>query len=255
MANLNLIKRFNQQYGKQSPIRRETKLFALTESLDPQKIQKALPDSLAKLGLDYTIYFDMGLEADVALLFIDVCNFSSRFSDLDGEDIGIFFDAYYDIVIPIIYKYSGEIDKIIGDGIICVFGLPYIDGDEEDLINQANNCAKEIIKSTKGTKFSSKIAAHYGTINYFKNKSGLYTEFTMIGKPLTELFRLESISINERINYYQDTKVKEYYTKLIQGKINLNTISGKEWSHRTHTLPPLQGVDYKLFNSITLKDI
>lgn len=96
MANLNLIKRFNQQYGKQSPIRRETKLFAVTESFDPDKIQKALPDSLARLGIDYTMYFDLGLEADVALLFIDVCNFSTRFSDLGGEAIGVFFDSYYD---------------------------------------------------------------------------------------------------------------------------------------------------------------
>jgi len=255
MANLNLIKRFNQQYGKQSPIRRETKLFALNEALDPLKIQKALPDSLANLGISYTMYFDMGMEADVALLFIDVCNFSTRLSNLDGGAIGTFFDSYYDIVIPLIYKYGGEIDKIIGDGIVCVFGLPYVDGDEEYLINSANNCAKEIIKATKGTKFSSKVAIHYGTINYFKNKSGLYSEFTMIGKPLTELFRLESISLNERINYYGDTKVKKFYTKLIEGTMTLNAISGKEWYHTTHTLPELQGVDYAFFNSILLRDI
>ena len=50
---------------------------------------------------------------------------------------------------------------------------------------------------------------HCGTINYFKNKTGLYHEFTMIGKPLTELFRLESVSIDERINYYEKHKLSQ----------------------------------------------
>ena len=64
-------------------------------------------------------------------------------------------------------------------------------------------------------KFASKVAIHSGTINYFKNKTGLYKEFTLIGKPLTELFRLESISIDQRINYYDETDIRPYYSELI----------------------------------------
>jgi len=253
MANLKLIKYFNQQYSKQSPIGAETKLFALNESFDSDRIQKSLPDSLAKFGTDYTKYFDLGLEADVTLLFIDVCDFSTRLSHLEGEAIADFFHAYYDIVIPIIYRYGGEIDKIIGDGIICVFGAPYIDGDAEDLINKANNCAKVIIQTTKETEFSSKVAMHFGAINYFKNKSGLYTEFTMIGKPLTELFRLESISFNDRINYYSGTKVKDYYEMLTSKSTRTDAISGKHWKHGQYKMPELKGVDFAFYNSIRLE--
>jgi class 3 adenylate cyclase len=118
MANLDLIKYLNTCYGKSIPLQFERKCFSLNESLDPENIQKAISDSIASLGPEFTIYFDYGLPADVVLLFIDVCDFSERYSDLNGEEIGEYFDKFYDIVIPIIYEFGGEIDKIMGDGII-----------------------------------------------------------------------------------------------------------------------------------------
>lgn len=248
MANLDLIKRLNEQYGKTSPIRSATKLFSINEAIDPNKLEKALPDSLASMGPLYAGYFDLGLSAKVALLFIDVCSFSTRFSKLNGESIATFFDHYYDVVIPIIYRHGGEIDKIIGDGIICIFGPPFLSDDLKANIKKANDCAKEIIEATEGKPYSSKVAFHSGTINYFKNKTGLYKEFTMIGKPLTEIFRLESVSLDERVNYYDETPIRLYYqARIASGK---SSTSKAEWTHWEHTLPNLKGVDFKQFYSI-----
>jgi hypothetical protein len=248
MANLELIKKLNSTYGKSTKIVRETKLFSFNESFGVENIQKAITDSISKLGPEYTHYFDFGLPADVVLLFIDVCNFSTRFSDLDGEEIGEYFDEYYDLVIPIIYEFGGEIDKIMGDGIICVFGPPFQDIALNENIKKADLCAKKIIENTIDTKFSSKIAMHCGTINYFKNKTGLYHEFTMIGKPLTELFRLESVSVDERINYYEKTLIRTYYyhkTSQTKGKITFS-----KWSHYQETINNLKGISYKSFYTI-----
>ena len=51
-------------------------------------------------------------------------------------------------------------------------------------------------------------------INYFKNKSAFYNELTIVGKPLTELFRLESISENEIKN--NEKQVIDSITKAIK---------------------------------------
>jgi class 3 adenylate cyclase len=118
-------------------------------------------------------------------------------------------------VIPIIYEYGGEIDKIIGDGIICIFGPPFLGNDLKQNIKKANDCAKALIEATEGKEYSSKVAFHCGIINYFKNKTGLYKEFTMIGKPLTEIFRLESVSLDERVNYYSNTPIRLYFEAII----------------------------------------
>jgi hypothetical protein len=249
MANLDLIKQLNKTYGKSSPVTNATKLFSFNESLDPDSIQKAITNSIANLGPAFTKYFDLGLPADVALLFIDVCGFSTRLSHLNGEEIGEYFDEYYGIVIPIIYDYGGEIDKIMGDGIICVFGPPFLDNSLVKNIAKAVQCSKEIIKATKGTKFSSKVAMHSGKINYFKNKTGLYKEFTMVGKPLTELFRLESISENERVNYYDKTDVRSYYLPKFSNSASASTTPA-EWSHSKQKIENLKGVDFENFYSI-----
>lgn len=256
MANLDLIKKLNEEYGKNSSLIRETKLFSLNEYFESSKIEKALPDALANMGPSYLGYFEYGLPAEVSLLFIDVCGFSTRFAHLKAEDIAEYFHRYYDIVIPIIYKYGGEIDKIMGDGIICVFGPPYLENDLARSIDKANQCAKEIIITTKGGDFSSKVAFHVGTINYFKNRTGLYKEFTMIGKPLTEIFRLESVSFNERINYYGETDIREFYKERFNRSVSSIGNFGKiEWTHSDHILPnDLKGVDFTVFHTIKHND-
>jgi class 3 adenylate cyclase len=203
MANLEQIKKLNLKYGKASPFTRVTKSFSLNESFDSKNIAKSIQANINTLGDRFTEYFNEGKESDVVLLFIDICNFSTRFSDLSGNELSDYFDEYYNLVIPLIYKYGGEIDKIIGDGIVCIFGQPFLNKSLNDCISEADKCAKEIIVETYlSKKFESKIAFHFGKINYFKNKSTFYNELTVVGKPLTELFRLESISEDFKINYF-----------------------------------------------------
>jgi hypothetical protein len=240
MANLELIKKLNQKYNKPSPFTISTKSFSLNESFDTRNIDASIQNNIQTLGINYSIYFDEGKDADVVLLFIDVCNFSTRFGHLTGKQISQYFDEYYDKIIPIIYKYGGEIDKIIGDGIICIFGQPFLAKTQQECIKEADKCAKEIIKETwNSNRFESKIAFHFGKINYFKNKSGFYNELTVVGKPLTELFRLESISENERINYFVNYKCLSNW--------NSNINSDEYWKlEEIKDLPDkLKGVDYK----------
>jgi len=246
MANLELIKRLNQKYNKRSAFTVSTKSFSLNESFDTRNIEASIQNNIRALGGNYTTYFDEGRDADVVLLFIDICNFSTRFGHLNGKEISQFFDEYYDKIIPIIYRYGGEIDKIIGDGIICIFGQPFIQKTLQECIKEADKCAKEIIKETYNTnKFESKIAFHFGKINYFKNKSGFYNELTVVGKPLTELFRLESISENERINYF--VKYKSYKEWNWNFELNDDTLWELE---EVKDIPEiLKGVDYKFIQT------
>ncbi|NLU94882.1 adenylate/guanylate cyclase domain-containing protein [Chitinophaga sp. Ak27] len=242
MANLDLIEYFNKKYSP--PLFKDRNFsFNLNESFNPNDIQKGLDDSLSKLGTEYTMYFDLGMTADVALLFIDVCGFSTRFQHLDGDKIAKYFDNYYKIIIPLIYENGGVVEKVIGDGIIALFGPPFLSGSYREAIDKADTCAKWIISKTIGTDFSSKVAFHSGAINYFKNKSGYYKEFTMIGKPLTELFRLEGISENNCINYFCNTDVHKYYNNLITRSQRSNS-TAPVWTRFDKGIQPPKGTRY-----------
>lgn len=147
-------------------------------------------------------FFESQQSADVVLLFIDITNFSTKCRTLTNNQLSNYLDAYYDRVISTIYYHGGEIEKIIGDGIICLFGQPFLNDSKNELFKKADACAKDIIVDLKGTDKEVKIAIHDGTIMYYKNKTENYPEYTMIGKPLTELFRLESISESNSVNFY-----------------------------------------------------
>lgn len=248
MANLEQISVLNRRFSKHTPLTalsEEIETGWLNEAFDPRRIKKSFNDSLVNLHPDYIKYFELGSPANVALVFIDVCGFSTKFSGLTGEEVSQYFDAYYNLVIPLIYEHNGEIDKIIGDGIIAVFGPPFSNLSIDENIKKANKCARSIIERTSNTRFESKIAFHSGTVNYFKNKTGLYNEFTMIGKPLTELFRLETISEDNCINFYKDTVVASYYeqkrrpTEIIQP-----TTTYIPWKLSNKPIQNLKGVDY-----------
>lgn len=190
-----------------------------------------------KLGTQFSNTLNLQVDANVILLFIDICAFSTRFGHLSNPQLSSLLDQYYNLVIPTIYKHKGEIDKIIGDGIIAVFGKPFLNMTGNPLFDVAENCAKELITLTKGTQFKSKIALHDGTVMYYRNKTIQYPEYTIIGKPITELHRLESISVDEVVNFY-------YYSDY--GKYASTKSYSYPWSLSAITTisPPLKGVSY-----------
>lgn len=251
MANLEQIKYFNEKFGKSSPLTSKKVLFSINESLDPDNLKKAISASIAELGSDFADYLDKGESVDAALLFIDITNFSTKQSTLSGDDLSAFFDEYYDLIIPIIYKYGGEIDKIMGDGIICLFAPPFLTDSPEERRLKANACGEEIVSVTKNSKFASKVAVHSGMIKYFKNKSGFYKEFTIIGKPLTELFRLESISNDSCINFYEECDIHDLHKDDIQLNTWLRLAMGNSslGQYSYQTIIGLKGVTFKGFYS------
>jgi hypothetical protein len=60
MANLDLIRKLNKKYGKQSAIAKSVDIVDLNEALDPDKIEKGLDNALANLGPDFIRLFEFG---------------------------------------------------------------------------------------------------------------------------------------------------------------------------------------------------
>lgn len=203
----------------------ETRLFSfINENLNPSR------PNLIK-------YFDEEREEDVALLFVDITSFSKTISGWSNNRIKRFLDEYYKTIIPIIYKNGGEIEKLMGDGIIIVFGKPFLDLPSPEYVYKAEECAEEIIKTFFGTDKNIKAAIHKGTINYYKVPGEHYGEYTIIGQPITDLYRLESVSKSNAVNFYQNS----LYDKLgwEQSKYSLDRVSFGKFE-----VDNLQGVDF-----------
>jgi len=205
---------------------RDIRTFSfVTENLNPSK-----PDLIK--------YFDEGKDEDVALLFIDITSFSKTILGWSNEKIKEYLDDYYEKIIPIIYKHGGEIEKLMGDGIICVFGRPFLDLSNPEYVYKAEDCAEAVIKKFYNSNKNVKVAIHKGRINYYKVPGEFYGEYTMIGQPITEIYRLESVSKPNAINFFTGST----YDKLgwTYSRFDNDIVSCLGFD-----INELQGVDYR----------
>ena len=253
MPNLSHIQSLHKRYKPESQFAKLGDLSAtlLKESINPDRLEKAFLTLSSRLGIDFETYFEFGLDAAVALLYIDICSFSSRYAQLAPENLSDFLDEYYDLIIPIIYEYGGEVDRIMGDGIVAIFGPPFLDGDLYKGIYKAFCCALHVTGLTNNTKFFSKVALHAGSIRYYRNKSSYYPEYTIIGKPITELYRLESVAEDRTVTYYGKSAVDKLIEKIRLERPNVLTSKGLLSFIGPVTLKtPLKGVNYSSTKSI-----
>jgi hypothetical protein len=235
---------FNQNLSE-----KDTEL--IIEAFDRSRIEKSFSFNDEKVDR-YVTFFNNRKKVKAVLLFIDITSFSIKFEEKSPDEIAEYLDKYYSLVLPIVGKYGGEIEKIIGDGIIAVFGPPFLEGTSHELHVKAENCAKDIVELLSKSIFQSKIALYFGEIMYYQNTSNEYYEYTMIGNALTNLFRLESVSLNNSINFFSNTNF--YLMKLVEKEFSVFTYGEKlKWNLSDLKEVNLQGVSHKYFTQLTMQ--
>lgn len=84
--------------------------------------------------LDGSISPELGGESrEIALLFADICGFTTLSESNDAHAVLSLLNRYFDRVTPAIHEFDGTLDKYMGDGIMAFFGAP------QDLPNPAQN--------------------------------------------------------------------------------------------------------------------
>ena len=71
-----------------------------------------------------------GERKNVTILFADLRGFTSMSEDLDQEKVVEILNAFFSLMTPIIFKYDGTLDKLMGDGILAFFGAPLSHDDD-----------------------------------------------------------------------------------------------------------------------------
>jgi len=262
MPNLKQLSRLKELHKNTHESLTKADIDLLLESFSPERISKGFENSLRTKSFSfpesdiqhYVNYFLERKKAEVVLLFIDITSFSQKFTTKTTDEIVRYLDTYYRYVIPAINKHGGEIEKIIGDGIICVFGEPFLRKGKNELHTLANKCSREIVSTLKDTNYEVKIALHFGEVMYYQNPTDEYYEYTMIGSALTELFRLEGVSAGNSINYFSDTYYDSWVNNTIINTekliIQSNLRCQPEWVAKNAEYYHLSGIKYKAIKRI-----
>lgn len=83
----------------------------------------------------------------VTVLFGDLVGFTSLSESLDPERVKILVDEMFDRLAADIVRFGGRVDKVMGDGIVALFGAPVSHGDDAERAVRAALVMQETVRS------------------------------------------------------------------------------------------------------------
>ena len=93
-----------------------------------------------------------GTESEITILFSDIRGFTSMSEKLSPTEIVKLLNKYFKSMIDVVFKYNGTLDKIVGDELMVLYGVPLKGEDDTD------NAVKTAIKMFQALdKFNKKI--------------------------------------------------------------------------------------------------
>lgn len=82
-----------------------------------------LPDSLAReMAKSESMMRLEGERVHAVILFSDIRSFTALSESMQPEEVITFLNAYFAEMIDIVFKNNGTLDKLIGDGMMALFG-------------------------------------------------------------------------------------------------------------------------------------
>jgi len=65
-----------------------------------------------------------GVEVDVSIMFCDVRSFTTFAEQASAREVVAALNDLFEVIVPIISRHGGHVDKFMGDGVLAVFGAP-----------------------------------------------------------------------------------------------------------------------------------
>ncbi|NBO79318.1 MAG: adenylate/guanylate cyclase domain-containing protein, partial [Actinobacteria bacterium] len=138
-----------------------------------------------------------GQEQEVTILFSDIRGFTSMSESMAPNEVVETLNDYFNLMIEIIFKYNGTLDKIIGDALMVIYGAPNsTDKDTENAVLTAIEMQEKLIEFNQRRIIHSKLPITIGIgINRGRVISGnigsrQQMNFTVIGDSVNLASRL-----------------------------------------------------------------
>ncbi|OPL19608.1 MAG: hypothetical protein AVO35_09850 [Candidatus Aegiribacteria sp. MLS_C] len=135
-----------------------------------------------------------GERRDVAILFLDLKDFTALSEDMDPEALYLLLNSLMKTLSDTVEAYGGYVDKIQGDSIMALFGARR--ADENDSVRAVTGALKMLetigeangILDQVGVRITARVGISYGTVTVAPDPSG---HLTAIGDEVNLASRLE----------------------------------------------------------------
>ena len=183
---------------------------------------------------DNSLGATIGENRKVAIMIADIRNFTGISEINKPEDVVAFLNQYFTIMVNIIKKCGGSIDKFMGDAVMALFGATK---SYEDNGNRAALAAVEMIQALntidtsricmpEGFKFMIGVGIHYGDVIVGSIGCADKTDYTVIGDNVNLASRVEGLTKQYGIPVIITGAVKDDLTGKFQTR-HLDTVKVK----------------------------
>lgn len=160
-------------------------------------VPRGVVNELIKGDIDISL---TGRHQELTMLFSDLKNFTTLSEALGATETSTLLNTYFGAMIPLVFKYQGTLDKLMGDAIMAFFGAPLPVPDHPV---KAAKCALAMLKildqlkqtsNVKGIdKLEVGIGINTGQVTVGNLGSKDFMDYTIIGDPVNLASRLEGL--------------------------------------------------------------
>jgi adenylate cyclase len=173
----------NQKY-----IKTAEQLEKLSKFVSPEVFQSILKTKDIGIRVENTL---------CTILFSDIQGFTSMSERLHPPRIAALLNEYFSLMVEILFRYNGSLDKFIGDAIMAIFGAPLSrEDDAERAIYAAIEMQRAIHgmnqKRSEGERFHVRIGINTGYCVAGRIGSYQRMEYTVLGDTVNIASRIES---------------------------------------------------------------
>jgi class 3 adenylate cyclase len=111
-----------------------------------ERIRDAFGTYLDREVAEYILsdeFDEEGRELEVSVLFTDVRDFTGFAAEAEAKEVVAALNELFELVVPVIARHGGHVDKFEGDGLLAVFGAP---APYRDHAKRATRAAMEICR-------------------------------------------------------------------------------------------------------------
>src|SRR5215472_4556275 len=191
-SQVSLTAKFCPQCGHPLGPVRDDPRFASPKSYTPQHLADKILTSRTALE---------GERKQVTVLFADIKGSMELLADRDPEDAQKLLDPVLERMIEAVHRYEGTVNRVMGDGIMGLFGAPIAHEDHAvracyaalRMLRRVNVYADEIQRGG-GTPVQIRVGLNSGEIVVCAIGNDLHMDYTVVGQTAHLAARLEQLA-------------------------------------------------------------
>jgi adenylate cyclase len=177
------------------------------------QISRLIPPSVVEQVVQGKLTIEKGGRLnEITMLFSDIRGFTTMSDGRPAQEVVNTLNEYFEVMVDVLFKYSGTLDKFVGDEIIGLFGAPIA---IEDAPYKAVSCAIAMLQALEEfnrTRASENLAAirigigiNTGNVITGAIGSTRALQYTAIGDAMNVASRLVNVAGSGEIIISEDT--------------------------------------------------